>query len=435
MRNHQKSQQAMRLIANITMVSIGAMLFASPCHAEAVGGSMTTVLRGTSTGGTVTFMPDPAAWNRPYIEVTNNAGDSASVVLARVAKAVSACRIPPDFAPLPRVGGITGSSLELIGQSIPGLLGGTDAGFEIPDAPQSVTLNYRAESDSFVLEWNNPPSGYDEIWISQGVSGDISNISGNSTSYSFPVQHRDYPTPQESATIVGVKKGTPSNGVVVRVKHLSEQESLMNVPFTRGIAPGFEKWMNKPGSSLKLEQGNLPEMVPCTTKKFDGKGFYQLIRGTSNFSGGVSRRFLGLNSGHVYRVSARINTLQPVDGAWSFSVHAAATPTNSASHTSVKDGAGYFVLSSDAMAGLAPLPDGAKGPNADELFSYSSTNNTAGGWVVRSSAEEDSDHTKHDIKLPAGVNSLTVWFRLAGTSKSEVLIGLDSVTLEDLGKL
>jgi hypothetical protein len=435
---HKNRSQKTRFKINVTMAFLALAIVGDNCHAAdcATAASMTTILRGVSLGGTLTFTPDPEAWNRPYVEITNSPGDSAAVVIARLAKALSECRILPDLAPLPRVGVVNSNALQLFGQRIPGLLGGTDSGLEIPDSPIAVALNYRAESDSFVLEWQNPSVGYDRIWISQGISGDISDIPGNSTSYSFARPQRDYPTPQESVTIVGVKKGTPSNGVVVRLKHLSEQESLMNIPFTRGVAPGFEKWINKPGSSLKLEQGNLPGMVPCTAEKFDGKGFYQVIRGTSNFSGGVCRRFLGLNPGHTYRVSARVNTLQPADGDWSFSAHAAATPTNKTSRVAEKNaGAGFYALSPDAMAGASALPDGSKGPHAGELFSYSVTNNTAGNWVVRSSAENGPANDTHDIKIPVGVNSLIVWFRLAGTSKSEVVVGFDSVTVEDLGKL
>src|SRR5438045_8802340 len=106
--------------------------------------------------------------------------------------------------------------------------------------------------------------------------------------------------------VVGYKNGVPSNLAGLRLREYIQQESLMNVPFSCGVAPGFKTWtLNTSTNALQFEQGNLPGMMPGTDLRssFVGNGFYQVLRGSGTFNGGVSRRFLGLTPGHIYRAS------------------------------------------------------------------------------------------------------------------------------------
>jgi hypothetical protein len=87
--------------------------------------------------------------------------------------------------------------------------------------------------------------------------------------------------------IVGYRGGTPSNGSGVRLTSDAQRESCLNVPFTMGVAPSFQTWSNDKAAALTYEQGNLPglrstmeAMGPKMAPRFfQGKGFYQIIRG------------------------------------------------------------------------------------------------------------------------------------------------------------
>jgi len=199
----------------------------------------------------------------------------------------------------------------------------------------------------------------------------------------------------------------------------------MNVPFTQGIAPGFTRWTRKTAAeALKCEQGNLPGIAPATdVQKFRGKGFYQVLKGDGTFVGGVARRFLGLNAGHAYRIGARLNTLESKKGNWAFTLHAAYNPASGEDLTPAQ------------MAGEVALPNGAKGKTAGQIARYDSKTTTDGNWVERSSEKKTADNPAGDITLPAkGSDSITIWFRLEGKDATDVAVGLDSVTIEDLGK-
>lgn len=198
----------------------------------------------------------------------------------------------------------------------------------------------------------------------------------------------------------------------------------MNVPFTRGVAPGFETWaLATPTDAMKFEQGNLPGVEPAKEVRLGGKAFYQIINGRGDFRGGVCRRFLGLSPGHTYRVGARLNTLTSKVGNWNFSFHAAPNPP------------GVEKLTAAQMAGVAGLPDGTNGAMAGQIACYDSALTTEGKWITRSSGTDGPGKATGDITLPAGVTSLTIWFRLEGTNVSNCAVGLDSVTIEDMGKL
>ena len=152
------------------------------------------------------------------------------------------------------------------------------------------------------------------------------------------------------------------------------------------------------------------------------KGFYQVVRGNGTFRGGVCRSFLGLTPGHAYRASARMNTLESKEGAWSWSFHAAANAP------------GRIGLAPEQMSGAAELPDHTSGPTAGRIARYDSSTATKGEWVSRSSGAEGPGKSVGDITLPPGCDSITLWFRLEGTNVGNIASGVDSVALEDLGK-
>jgi hypothetical protein len=78
--------------------------------------------------------------------------------------------------------------------------------------------------------------------------------------------------------VSGVKAGTYSNGGGAALRNLTVQESLMNVPFTCGVAPSFRIWKKKMEGQggLRFEEGRLPGVEPgVDLPRLDRNGFYQ----------------------------------------------------------------------------------------------------------------------------------------------------------------
>lgn len=105
-----------------------------------------------------------------------------------------------------------------------------------------------------------------------------------------------------------------------------------------------------------------------------------------------------------------------------FTFHAAANPASGEDLTPAQ------------MAGEEPLPNGTKGKTAAQIARYDSRVTTEGKWVERFSSHPKPDNPTGDITLPPGCDSITLWFRLEGNEAGDVVVGLDSVTLEDLGQ-
>ena len=322
------------------------------------------------------------------------------------------------------------AELSLFGAN-PWMFGGTDAGFIIPAPVASLSASWVEEGRKVVLRWTNPPEGYDRVYVAykgEGMLGGLGGLPGNATEYVHLPASATEPLLWSSdvdAIVVGYNKdGTPSNGTGIRLLNHARQESLMNVPFTQGLASGFQAWTDRTrGGSIKVEQGDLPGVPPSTsTGQPRPLGFYQVVRGNGTFRGGVCRGFLGLTPGHAYRASARLNTLQAKEGAWSWSFHAAANPPS-------RNG-----LAPEQMSGMAELPDHTKGPNAGEKARYDSATTTQGQWIARSSGADGPGKAVGDITLPEGCDSVTLWFRLEGTNIMDTAVGVDTVALEDLGE-
>ena len=373
------------------------------------------------------------AWNYPYVTVTNQAGESALSVIGRLATQLRACSVCQKYY---GKNPISSDSTTLVLQDgiIPvgctaWVLGGTEQGFSIPHPPFAVSASYEKNSDSIILEWANPLSDLDKIEIVYN-SLPLATLPGKTTRY---VHRRGgaidagFSSDDVTVFVMGCKAGVPSNGSGVRLLRHTLQESLMNIPFTQGIAPSFQAWkLQSKEESIQLEQGNLPGMHPgAETLQFQGKGFYQVIKGRGLFNGGVSRRFIGLTPEHTYRVGARMNTLETKStNKWAFSFHAAFDTSNS------------VPLTAEQMAGSATLPDGSKGPLAGLIAKYATGETTSREWTNHFSAGGATGNLCTDVTLPKqGSDSITVWFRLTGNNATNVVVGIDSVTIEDLGVL
>lgn len=410
----------------ITLAIVASgILIAISCSAASYN-TGTIPFVGNSSGGTLTLMKAPLV-NYPYIEVTNHAGEGANVVIRRVVDALDHSKECKDYYGTKLVVDSTETSLQLSGGSNAGLgawiIGGSERGFNVPDAPKSVSAQVRARE--IVVNWINPDSIYDSITVvTEGYSW--RGLPGNQTHFEYPLEALN---PLMNITsfcfiVVGTKRGMPSNGSGVWVRKRVEQQSLMNAPFTKGLAPNFSAWSSKrpDGGSVVMEEGLLNGVGPGqSVRGLKRNGFYQVIKGVGQFDGGVWRQFLGLTPGNTYRVSTRMNTMQMEDGDWGFSLNA----THDFPHG---DG-----LTSQQMAGVEVLPDNSKGPDAGMVARYDSNLRTSGKWVTISSGAKTAERPGSDVTLPAGITSLTVWFRFEGSSSNETAVAFDSLSIEDLG--
>ncbi len=328
------------------------------------------------------------------------------------------------------------------------MFGGTETGFNIPPPVTSLSASWVEEGRKLILRWTNPPGGYDLIKVIcdwDAVGRGRAGLPGNATE--IVLQGSDT-TPLRwsldvAATVVGysvgyseditapngkrsriVKDITPSNGGRIRLLNHVKQESVMDVPFTQGLAPSFQLWTDRgSGTSVRVEQGELRGVAPAaSTGHPRPAAFYQVVRMNGTFRGGVARSFLGLTPGHTYRASARLNTLESKEGAWSWSFHAAYNPP------------GRNGLTPEQMSGMAELPDHTKGPAAGQIARYDSCTATKGEWVSGSSGSDGPGKSVGDITLPQGCDAITLWFRLEGTNVTDTAVGVDSVALEDLGR-
>ena len=386
------------------------------------------VLRGESSGGMLTLMPVPGG-NSPYICITNKLGESANSTIRRLAaQLMESAECLKQTAGHP-VLAETENSLELLGGGLADpswIFGGTETGFSIPPPPDSLSISY--DSNHVGLEWVNPPGDcYDSISL---VCGGIPIIKLDGKTTHFSYERSGFGGAYAFSNnctfmILGSKNGAPSNGAGAHLKNRVLQQSLMNIPFAQGVAPSFRIWrQNTSEGALKFTQGTLPGMAPnADVRQFQGKGFFQIISGNKTFSGGVSRRFLGLMAGHNYRVRARMNTFETKGGDWGFTLNASPNAATRADLTAAQ------------MAGVAELPDHSSGSTIGLIARLDSTNATEGKWIEFASGPNKDGKSTTDVFLPAdGGNSITIWFRFEGKDMLDCAVGLDSVSIEDLGE-
>ena len=251
--------------------------------------------------------------------------------------------------------------------------------------------------------------------------------------------------------VFGVRGGMPSSIVTITFKD-NGQEELSGVPFTGVVAPNWTAWFSGPpqGATFnaitrpregtitgheKIEFADDGKIAvhrwPKMIKMPADKPFIQVIKTTSPEAvAGVYRKFLGLTSGHTYRLSARLFALDmpKAQGGWSFSLHA--VPTVQSKST----------LTAQQMAGLAALPDSKTGLEAGLIALYapgvspvSAQQPTTRPKRRTASAPAEgpvADLVTGDIRLPEGADTIIVWVRHVAAHSTGV--GLDWVRLEDV---
>jgi len=368
------------------------------------------VLTGVSSGGLLTV--DRPTFGATTLFVTNTHGDTAEIVIARLADKINqSWRDENRVAdPSAKIVSYSGNALELPALCAEWATAGTEHGFGIPQPPKSISGYYNVTTSRLVLFWKNPVRPYDQVAL-----GAIRSFPGDTTNCALNLQLRSENLGGNSQCfyVYGKTRGVPSSVGLIDVS-AGAQEELSPFVFYDNVMPNWSSWTDTTLSGqVVYEQGIRPEYVPTKNPNFPSqKAFYQIIKTkNSGIQGGIWRQFLGLRPEHKYRVYVRLNTLamDKSTNDWSLSFHVAVNSPNGAE------------LSTDQLAGKSPLPDGTSGPMAGQMIHYGPDHTTQGTWV-KSSA---------DIILSNGVDTITTWLRHSG--KDSTGVGMDWIKVEDLG--
>ena len=373
-------------------------------------------LNGTAQGG-VLSLSEILSIDAGFVSVTTTQGESAEVVLNRLADEVcrsSSFNWHTPLQPRPSYVKVTGNTLTLPLTGLQYCYSGTDKGFVSLKPVLSVSGSYDAEKHQVSLSWINPPGQYDAI----DVGGQT--FPPNTTNCTYACDPSK--TEHISFGLVRGKRGDVFSPPASIIINANSQEELDTFPFCMGLAPNWSGWSDSTNAdAIKCEQGIKPDVDMAVRGDPWDKPLFQIIQTTqSGVQGGVWRRFLGLKPGHTYKVEVRLNTLQMdlCTNSWSLSFHAA------------YDNPGGSGLTVDQFAGIAPLPDGSKGSEAGRIALYGLGETTKGKWVKRSTDKLGSGLEIKNITLPKDVTSITVWLRHSGADSTGV--GMDWVKLEDV---
>jgi hypothetical protein len=410
------------------------------------------VFSGEASGGTLIFCENRGG-NARYVIIETVTGESAENAIARLAKTIDETN-PFDWGGFP-IGKnlVTSSGGELKGlvaDCREYMIAGTETGLGIPKPPHSLTCNYNREANNISIRWVNPsPDAYDSIRIVfHRLIGGFT-VQGKSESYVLDLNKhfnksseldsylKEMGLPKDTYSnitsdiiiwVFGVRNDIPSNAAAIHLKNNS-QEEIYGIPFTNGIAPNWQSWsLNANESKINLTMGTREEYINVSSQRYkpvknaQTKPFYQIINtGTKGGTGGVYRKFIGLTSGHTYRVKTRVATLsEPNEGQWSVSVHAAI------------NGPDEGDFSPRQMAGLDALTDGNKGDTAGRMALFDSSLTTKGQFVEISTDNSKTIRGKEitDITLSQGVDTITVWIKC--TASASMSAAIDWISLEDL---
>ena len=418
--------------------------------------------KGNATGGklVIGYIPDPHYVHISNISVDTSAGESADSVVNHLAIAITSSDAifsnmskNPKNAEIMRKEMAKGNTLSIRGRLVDYILAGTETGLGIPRPPLCLSCSYNKEAHTFDVRWVNPPgdSQYDSLIILWRYrsrpedtlgSGGAKPIWDTPTNFiiKLPAEVNDLDTdiwirglrhemPMEEMRAKDIPLSdnvVPSNVAAIHVTSDGYcQEETYGIPFSAGVAPNWTAW----STAAKVDKATFEQ-----ADKYAGvrlykpvralltKPFYQVVKAPpSGVAHGVYRKFLGLTPGHTYRLTACLTTLEmdSVQGDWSLSLCAAA-------NSSDED------MSPQQLAGLAPLPDGRRGPQAGQIALYTKDRTTKGDFAILVTGDKAPDGTvTSHITLPANVNTITVWVRFT-CSDPNGKIGFSGIKLEDI---
>lgn len=305
------------------------------------------------------------------------------------------------------------------------VLAGSETGFSIPPAPLSLTCSYDKEAKQLRVQWDNHQVDFDQIFVVLGVLNWQEIDDGGTESASLPLNQGD----DQTVAIVGYRGGVPSNCGVIALQG-TRQVEFFSYPFLRGVAPNWSSWGSTSIQFVQIVKDEYRNsyLDGCLSRE-EGRAtrFAQQLKSSSaEASGGVMRKFIGLNGGHSYRVVVRTSTLDMPIGAaapdWRYSLHAAYTNTTHGN-----------TLSPEQLSGQATLPDGTTGESAGRFALFDNSQGTDGRWEKCSTGIERPGKVIGDVVLPDDASTIVVWVRYQSSVSDDSGVAFDYLELEDLG--
>jgi hypothetical protein len=438
----------------LTVVVVCFILCCRPSCGQASTVARTKIsFKGTATGGTLLIGDTQNPQFVRYYSINTIVGESAESVVKRMAKEIvssdtiikfgrsgtqSLDDIASKFA--------SGSTLIITGGP-KWCLAGTETGFEIPKAPLFLSCSYNKATQKLNVKWVNQEGvGKNDIikirWRYQLPNGKENRgstlLPGSSTSFTID-RPTDVKTLLMDVWLMVIRYDNPSNissslipsnitSIYITDNGYCQQE-LEGIPFTDGIAPNWTIWSN----ASKIDKKSFEQFERTKEMRNDSSGlrtifkfipFYQIIKAPAKGSShGIYRKFLGLNPGHTYRLTACISTLDmdSIKNDWSFSMHA------------VPGKSGGKDLTARQMAGADSLPDGKQGLKAAQFASHGPTKTTKKDFDldVTGTSKLDDGSTSSDITLSPDQDEITIWLRFKCDDPNGK-VGFSGMQIEDI---
>ncbi len=408
--------------------------------------------KGTASGRTL-ILGKIAFGGTRFVSIDTTPGESPESAARRLTEAIATANAAIDTSPnrtlwAGRIQPASGPNVRLPGYADTYYTAGTETGLGIPRAPLFLTAICDKTREELKLHWENADGAYDEIFATvlwrRGRESFQAHVPGASNS--LVVSRKNIPDgfSDMQIAVVGCRNGIVSAPAAIHVMNHYQDEAFA-IPFARGVMPNWAVWhARQVEAGAVVPKGQNEDLNGRPFFKaarrwdyayyaddgLDAKPFYQVIRADPLHPLGIYRKFLGLTSGHTYRLTAALSSLEldyNPKNEWAFSVHASHGPPDGKS------------LTVNQMSGNTTLPDGSKGPAAGRIIASGRLGGHRIGGSVgpgfrlprnKPQAEDQTDDDT-DVTLPDGIDTLIVWVRFE-CSDPDAEVGFMGVGLEDI---
>jgi hypothetical protein len=426
-----KTRWFKRMVATLGLLALG---FGKVAGESSMATTRFTLV-GESAGGVMVVTPLPAAGGTyAKFVVTNAPGDSAAVVLRRLARELALNHHGGELAGAGTDAGEClllpgGYSLPVEGKRLQSpywVVGGNDGGCGIPPAPVFLTCTW--ETNLVTLRWCNE-AVYDSIWVLGGSvrSTPLAVLSGSADRCVLDGGRlaaaglRGGPARELTVAVVGMKNGVPSTAAALRLSDGKRQECLSNLPFAHGVMPGFRFWsQSAAGQRVSRSQAIQPPETAPNDSRLHRLRFGQIIQSDAGFEAGLYRRWLGLTPGGDYRLSLQTGKASATVSGVVVTAHAVPLRATAGDLTAAQ------------MAGDDLLPNGTRDLQAIELAAWSVARRAdvpETGAPVGLVAPPVQGRT---FRLAAEEDSIACWIWVASTEAAEIMLMLESLALEKI---
>lgn len=284
----------------------------------------------------------------------------------------------------------------------------------------SLTVTSDLTSDTFILHWFQSHDFDDGLWgESEGRSWKISSRSKTRSDENSDIQlytrkrRTDVNFAESYVILASFKHSVHYDLSCVRLTG-NIQDDLFNIPFTGGVAPNWQKWIADDLKGVSLLEGRKEGVQPVLHPETpDQKMFFQLIQSSNEGGcGGAVRDFVGLSSGHRYRIAIRLNTLSMDNSIPDW--HAAVS---------------IFQKNIDNLETIS-MQEFEQIQAHQTLVTFNNEHITKNNWIVFSTGTDAEKMP--DIVVNENLNCIRVLVSLTAQGVASG-IGVDWISLEDLG--